>query len=70
MGSKQEKVERCACLQGYDLIVILRSGGMALMSEVLKLKSKGSLGRKNRGDKWCCPLCRPTGVRGALPGHG
>lgn len=42
MGSKQEKLETCASLQGYDLIGILRSGGMAPVSGVLEWKGKGT----------------------------
>lgn len=42
MGSKQEK-QTNASLQGYDLIGILRKGGMAPVSGGLEWKGKGTL---------------------------
>lgn len=72
MGRKQEK-QTNASLQGYDLIGILRKGGMAPVSGGLEWKGKGTLWGKGRGDELpclCCPVCWLAGVHGPLPGHG
>jgi len=52
MGNKQEVLEMCACLQGYELTgTTWRCGGMAPMTGVLEWKDTGFLGRTGRGDE-------------------
>jgi len=50
-GNKQEELEMCAHLQGYDLIGIMEIWWVAPVTGVLKWKDTGSFRRTGRGEE-------------------
>lgn len=51
MGNKQEEVELCTCLQGFDLSGITETQRVASMTRALKWKDTGFLAKTCRVDK-------------------